>query len=125
MHILVDTGLKVRTRSADSSSNDTLGGLSGVCQRSVRGLSGVCQGSVRGLSGVCQGSPVSSVPQLLHLSLKKSKVNSSEASALEMLDPFIQLMLDCLDSMHVKVTMTIISVRIVIGLSSDNDEFWG
>uniref|UniRef100_A0A3P8W978 UTP20 small subunit processome component n=1 Tax=Cynoglossus semilaevis TaxID=244447 RepID=A0A3P8W978_CYNSE len=41
--------------------------------------------------------------KLLHLSLKKSKVTSSEASALEMLDPFIQLMLDCLDSMHVKV----------------------
>uniref|UniRef100_A0A3B3UBG5 UTP20 small subunit processome component n=1 Tax=Poecilia latipinna TaxID=48699 RepID=A0A3B3UBG5_9TELE len=41
--------------------------------------------------------------KLLHLSLKKSKVNSSEASALEMLDPFIQLLLQCLDSMHVKV----------------------
>lgn len=44
-----------------------------------------------------------SVSQLLHLSLKKSKVTSSEASALEMLDPFILLLLDCLDSMHVKV----------------------
>ncbi|KAG7496109.1 small subunit processome component 20-like [Solea senegalensis] len=42
--------------------------------------------------------------KLLHLSLKKSKVTSSDASALEMLDPFIQLLLDCLDSMHVKVT---------------------
>ncbi|XP_027875748.1 small subunit processome component 20 homolog isoform X2 [Xiphophorus couchianus] len=41
--------------------------------------------------------------KLLHLSLKKSKVNSSEASALEMLDPFIQLLLQCLNSMHVKV----------------------
>lgn len=40
---------------------------------------------------------------MLHLSLKKSKVNSSEASALEMLDPFIQLLLQCLNSMHVKV----------------------
>uniref|UniRef100_M3ZWC6 UTP20 small subunit processome component n=1 Tax=Xiphophorus maculatus TaxID=8083 RepID=M3ZWC6_XIPMA len=39
--------------------------------------------------------------KLLHLSLKKSKVNSSEASALEMLDPFIQLLLQCLNSMHV------------------------
>ncbi|XP_075932289.1 small subunit processome component 20 homolog [Anarhichas minor] len=41
--------------------------------------------------------------KLLHLSLKKSKVTSSDASALEMLDPFVPLMLDCLDSMHVKV----------------------
>uniref|UniRef100_A0A8C4I8P8 Small subunit processome component 20 homolog n=1 Tax=Dicentrarchus labrax TaxID=13489 RepID=A0A8C4I8P8_DICLA len=41
--------------------------------------------------------------KLLHLSLKKSKVTSSEASALEMLDPFILLLLDCLNSMHVKV----------------------
>ncbi|XP_026217757.1 small subunit processome component 20 homolog isoform X2 [Anabas testudineus] len=41
--------------------------------------------------------------KLLHLSLKKSKVTSSEASALEMLDPFVVLLLDCLDSMHVKV----------------------
>lgn len=41
--------------------------------------------------------------QLLHLSLKKSKVSSSEASALEMLDPFVLLLLDCLNSMHVKV----------------------
>ncbi|KAM9334967.1 small subunit processome component 20 homolog [Symphorus nematophorus] len=41
--------------------------------------------------------------KLLHLSLKKSKVTSSEASALEMLDPFVVLLLDCLNSMHVKV----------------------
>ncbi|KAK2883206.1 small subunit processome component 20 homolog [Channa argus] len=41
--------------------------------------------------------------KLLHLSLKKSKVTSSEASAREMLDPFVRLLLDCLDSMHVKV----------------------
>ncbi|XP_028278623.1 small subunit processome component 20 homolog [Parambassis ranga] len=41
--------------------------------------------------------------KLLHLSLRKSKVTSSEASALEMLDPFVQLLLNCLDSMHVKV----------------------
>ncbi|CDQ83940.1 unnamed protein product [Oncorhynchus mykiss] len=41
--------------------------------------------------------------RLLHMSLKKSKVNSSEASALEMLDPFFALLLDCLNSMHVKV----------------------
>ncbi|XP_070710114.1 small subunit processome component 20 homolog [Pempheris klunzingeri] len=41
--------------------------------------------------------------KLLHLSLKKSKVTSSEASVLQMLDPFILLLLDCLDSMHVKV----------------------
>ncbi|KAM7366962.1 hypothetical protein PAMP_014893 [Pampus punctatissimus] len=38
---------------------------------------------------------------LLHLSLKKGKVTSSEASALEMLDPFVLLLLECLDSMHV------------------------
>uniref|UniRef100_A0A3Q3KPS7 UTP20 small subunit processome component n=1 Tax=Mastacembelus armatus TaxID=205130 RepID=A0A3Q3KPS7_9TELE len=41
--------------------------------------------------------------KLLHLSLKRSKVTSSEASALEMLDPFVHLLLDCLNSMHVKV----------------------
>ncbi|XP_040003243.1 small subunit processome component 20 homolog isoform X2 [Xiphias gladius] len=41
--------------------------------------------------------------KLLHLSLKKSRVTSSEASALEMLDPFVQLLLNCLHSMHVKV----------------------
>lgn len=46
---------------------------------------------------------VLSISQLLHLSLKKSKVNSSEASALEMLDPFVLLLLECFDSMHVKV----------------------
>ncbi|XP_036373482.1 small subunit processome component 20 homolog [Megalops cyprinoides] len=41
--------------------------------------------------------------RLLHMSLKRSKVNSSEASILEMLDPFVSLLLDCLCSMHVKV----------------------
>ncbi|KAM4615221.1 small subunit processome component 20 homolog [Polymixia lowei] len=41
--------------------------------------------------------------KLLHLSLKRGKVTSSEASALEMLDPFVELLLDCLNSMHVKV----------------------
>nr|XP_046234375.1 small subunit processome component 20 homolog isoform X2 [Scatophagus argus] len=41
--------------------------------------------------------------KLLHLSLKKSRVTSSEASSLEMLDPFVLLLLDCLNSMHVKV----------------------
>ncbi|XP_061570968.1 small subunit processome component 20 homolog [Cololabis saira] len=41
--------------------------------------------------------------KLLHLSLKRSKVTSAEASALEMLDPFFLLLLECLDSMHVKV----------------------
>ncbi|XP_069376458.1 small subunit processome component 20 homolog isoform X3 [Paralichthys olivaceus] len=41
--------------------------------------------------------------KLLHLSLRKSIVTSSEASTLEMLDPFVQLLLECIDSMHVKV----------------------
>ncbi|KAF7667571.1 hypothetical protein LDENG_00057170 [Lucifuga dentata] len=41
--------------------------------------------------------------KLLHLSLKKAKVTTSEASVLEMLDPFVDLLLDCLTSMHVKV----------------------
>ncbi|KAG9345665.1 hypothetical protein JZ751_008809 [Albula glossodonta] len=41
--------------------------------------------------------------RLLHMSLKRSKVNSSETSVLEMLDPFVSLLLDCLCSMHVKV----------------------
>uniref|UniRef100_A0A8C5U5C3 UTP20 small subunit processome component n=1 Tax=Malurus cyaneus samueli TaxID=2593467 RepID=A0A8C5U5C3_9PASS len=41
--------------------------------------------------------------RLLHMSLKRSKVNSSEEHALEMLDPFVQLLLGCLKSMDVKV----------------------
>ncbi|KAJ8261989.1 hypothetical protein GJAV_G00160840 [Gymnothorax javanicus] len=41
--------------------------------------------------------------RLLHMSLKRSKVNSSEPLVLEMLDPFVSLLLDCLSSMHVKV----------------------
>ncbi|MBN3303699.1 UTP20 protein, partial [Amia calva] len=41
--------------------------------------------------------------RLLHMSLKRSKVNSSERDVLEMLDPFVQLLMDCLNSMHVKV----------------------
>ncbi|XP_061617524.1 LOW QUALITY PROTEIN: small subunit processome component 20 homolog [Phyllopteryx taeniolatus] len=41
--------------------------------------------------------------KLLHLSLKKAKVTSSEESALQMLDPFVSLLLECLNSMHVKV----------------------
>ncbi|KAK1906944.1 Small subunit processome component 20 like [Dissostichus eleginoides] len=41
--------------------------------------------------------------KLLHLSLKKSKVTSSDPTALQMLDPFVLLLLDCLDSRHVKV----------------------
>lgn len=48
--------------------------------------------------------------QLLHMSLKRSKVNSSEAFALEMLDPFVSLLLDCLSSMHVKVSLIQIPV---------------
>lgn len=41
--------------------------------------------------------------KLLHLSLKKSKVTSSDPTVLPMLDPFVLLLLDCLDSRHVKV----------------------
>lgn len=41
--------------------------------------------------------------KLLHLSLKRGKVTSAEDSALEMLDPFVLLLLECLNSMHVKV----------------------
>ncbi|XP_058842187.1 small subunit processome component 20 homolog [Acipenser ruthenus] len=41
--------------------------------------------------------------RLLHMSLKRSKINSSESSVLEMLDPFVKLLIDCLNSMHVKV----------------------
>ncbi|KAM9389678.1 small subunit processome component 20 homolog [Phaethornis superciliosus] len=41
--------------------------------------------------------------RLLHMSLKRSKVNSSEEHALEMLDPFVELLIDCLKSMDVKV----------------------
>ncbi|KAM6293789.1 small subunit processome component 20 homolog [Porphyrio hochstetteri] len=41
--------------------------------------------------------------RLLHMSLKRSKVNSSEEHVLEMLDPFVQLLIDCLKSVDVKV----------------------
>ncbi|NXL92133.1 UTP20 protein, partial [Alectura lathami] len=41
--------------------------------------------------------------RLLHMSLKRSKVNSSDERVLEMLDPFVQLLIDCLKSMDVKV----------------------
>lgn len=41
--------------------------------------------------------------RLLHMSLKRSKVNSSDEHVLEMLDPFVQLLIDCLKSMDVKV----------------------
>ncbi|XP_069485978.1 small subunit processome component 20 homolog [Ambystoma mexicanum] len=41
--------------------------------------------------------------RLLHMSLKKSKINSSDEGVLEMLDPFVQLLIDCLQSMDVKV----------------------
>uniref|UniRef100_A0A8C4VGI6 UTP20 small subunit processome component n=1 Tax=Gopherus evgoodei TaxID=1825980 RepID=A0A8C4VGI6_9SAUR len=41
--------------------------------------------------------------RLLHMSLKRSKINSSEEHVLEMLDPFVQLLIDCLQSMDVKV----------------------
>ncbi|KAM4881703.1 small subunit processome component 20 homolog [Thomomys bottae] len=41
--------------------------------------------------------------RLLHLSLKTSKVSSSSDHVLEMLDPFVSLLIDCLDSMDVKV----------------------
>ncbi|KAK2893002.1 hypothetical protein Q8A67_012990 [Cirrhinus molitorella] len=40
---------------------------------------------------------------LLCFSLKSSKVNGSVPSVNEMLDPFVSLLLDCLNSMHVKV----------------------
>uniref|UniRef100_A0A8B9NWC6 UTP20 small subunit processome component n=1 Tax=Apteryx owenii TaxID=8824 RepID=A0A8B9NWC6_APTOW len=41
--------------------------------------------------------------RLLHMSLKRSKINSSNEHVLEMLDPFVQLLIDCLKSMDVKV----------------------
>ncbi|NWI16571.1 UTP20 protein, partial [Crypturellus soui] len=41
--------------------------------------------------------------RLLHMSLKRSKINSSDEHVLEMLDPFVQLLMDCLKSMDVKV----------------------
>ncbi|XP_041442196.1 small subunit processome component 20 homolog isoform X2 [Xenopus laevis] len=41
--------------------------------------------------------------RLLHMSLKKSKVNSSQEHALEMLDPFVTTLIGCLQSMDVKV----------------------
>ncbi|KAM5255099.1 small subunit processome component 20 homolog isoform 2-T2 [Hipposideros larvatus] len=41
--------------------------------------------------------------RLLHLSLKTSKIKSSTEHVLEMLDPFVCLLIDCLGSMDVKV----------------------
>ncbi|XP_060633217.2 small subunit processome component 20 homolog [Anolis sagrei] len=41
--------------------------------------------------------------RLLHMSLKRSKINSSEERTLEMLDPFVQLLINCLHSTDVKV----------------------
>ncbi|KYO17523.1 small subunit processome component 20-like protein [Alligator mississippiensis] len=41
--------------------------------------------------------------RLLHMSLKRSKINSSEERVLEMLDPFVQLLINCLQSRDVKV----------------------
>ncbi|KAM9311073.1 small subunit processome component 20 homolog [Gastrophryne carolinensis] len=41
--------------------------------------------------------------RLLHMSLKKSKVNSSQEHALEMLDPFVSMLIGCLRSMDIKV----------------------
>ncbi|XP_072511808.1 small subunit processome component 20 homolog [Notamacropus eugenii] len=41
--------------------------------------------------------------RLLHMSLKRSKVNSSDEHVLEMLDPFTQLLIDCLKSRDAKV----------------------
>ncbi|XP_048356593.1 small subunit processome component 20 homolog isoform X1 [Sphaerodactylus townsendi] len=41
--------------------------------------------------------------RLLHMSLKRSKINSSDGHVLEMLDPFVQLLISCLQSTDVKV----------------------
>ncbi|XP_061495457.1 small subunit processome component 20 homolog isoform X2 [Rhineura floridana] len=41
--------------------------------------------------------------RLLHMSLKRSKINSSDDHILEMLDPFVQLLINCLQSTDVKV----------------------
>ncbi|XP_015982509.2 small subunit processome component 20 homolog isoform X1 [Rousettus aegyptiacus] len=41
--------------------------------------------------------------RLLHLSLKTSKIKSSSEHVLEMLDPFVSLLVDCLGSMDVRV----------------------
>lgn len=46
---------------------------------------------------------ISFLPQLLHMSLKRSKVNSSDDHVLEMLDPFVELLINCLQSTDVKV----------------------
>ncbi|XP_066524697.1 small subunit processome component 20 homolog [Hoplias malabaricus] len=40
---------------------------------------------------------------LLHSGMKASKINCSVPSVREMLDPFVSLLLDCINSMHVKV----------------------
>lgn len=40
------------------------------------------------------------------MSLKRSKVNSSDERVLEMLDPFTPLLIDCLKSRDAKVRLT-------------------
>ncbi|XP_030197933.1 small subunit processome component 20 homolog isoform X1 [Gadus morhua] len=42
--------------------------------------------------------------KLLYQSLRSGKVSSTEPAVLQMLDPFVPLLLECLTSMHVKVT---------------------
>uniref|UniRef100_A0A8I5MWK1 UTP20 small subunit processome component n=1 Tax=Papio anubis TaxID=9555 RepID=A0A8I5MWK1_PAPAN len=50
--------------------------------------------------------------RLLHLSLKTSKIKSSSEHVLEMLDPFVSLLIDCLGSMDVKcVTILVKKVK--------------
>ncbi|XP_032077159.1 small subunit processome component 20 homolog [Thamnophis elegans] len=41
--------------------------------------------------------------RLLHMSLKRSKINSSDEHVLEMMDPFVQLLISCLQSTDIKV----------------------
>uniref|UniRef100_A0A670XP62 UTP20 small subunit processome component n=1 Tax=Pseudonaja textilis TaxID=8673 RepID=A0A670XP62_PSETE len=41
--------------------------------------------------------------RLLHMSLKRSKINSSDEHVLEMMDPFVPLLISCLQSTDIKV----------------------
>ena len=88
MHILVDAGLKVHVTQISQIHITHLEG------KYFRLVTDLC------LWNMCMNP---CLPQLLHLSLRKSIVTSAEASTLEMLDPFVLLLLECIDSMHIKV----------------------
>lgn len=84
MHILVDAGLKVHMQTPPTQNRISFHIFLPLIFKQYK-------------------KKITNLLQLLHFSLKKSRVTSSDDSALEMLDPFILLLLECLNSTHVKV----------------------